>query len=66
MYVCILNVVYVLISGDRGGIDVCALYNNDRFLKYSVTMMAYGFYGDVLEDSEAFRWMGPKRYSWSG
>ncbi|XP_041347336.1 ceramide kinase-like [Gigantopelta aegis] len=55
-----------IIVGDRVGIDVCALYNNDRFLKYSVTMMAYGFYGDVLEDSEAFRWMGPKRYNWSG
>jgi diacylglycerol kinase family enzyme len=29
---------------------------------YSLITVAYGFLGDVLEDSELFRWMGPFRY----
>ncbi|KAK3753980.1 hypothetical protein QZH41_000808 [Actinostola sp. cb2023] len=29
-------------------------------------MAAYGFFGDLLQDSEKLRWMGPKRYDCSG
>ncbi len=29
-------------------------------------MLAYGYYGDCIVDSERNRWMGPKRYDWSG
>lgn len=29
-------------------------------------MAAYGFFGDVMQDSEKLRWMGPKRYDLSG
>ena len=36
------------------------------FLRYSVSLLGYGFYGDVLTDSERKRWMGPARYDLSG
>lgn len=36
------------------------------FLRYSVSLLGYGFYGDVLSDSERKRWMGPARYDFSG
>lgn len=26
----------------------------------------YGFYGDVITESEKFRWMGPRRYDYAG
>ncbi|KAF9603169.1 hypothetical protein IFM89_034502 [Coptis chinensis] len=26
----------------------------------------YGFYGDVIKESESIRWMGPKRYDYAG
>lgn len=26
----------------------------------------YGFYGDVITESEKYRWMGPRRYDYAG
>ncbi|KAG7233931.1 hypothetical protein INR49_006355, partial [Caranx melampygus] len=37
----------------------CALFTTTTtFLRYSVSLLGYGFYGDVLTDSERKRWMG--------
>ncbi|KAK7476498.1 hypothetical protein BaRGS_00032246 [Batillaria attramentaria] len=55
-----------IILGDCVGVDVNALFKKEVFVKYSVTMTSYGYYGDLLADSENLRWMGPKRYNWSG
>ncbi|BFZ08257.1 hypothetical protein BsWGS_11296 [Bradybaena similaris] len=55
-----------IIIGDTVGVDVTALYKKEEFLKYTVTMSSYGYYGDLLQDSENLRWMGPNRYTWSG
>lgn len=46
--------------------DVCSIHHNKTFLRYSVSLLGYGFYGDVLTDSERKRWMGPARYDISG
>lgn len=46
--------------------DVCSVHHNNTFLRYSVSLLGYGFYGDVLTDSERKRWMGPARYDLSG
>lgn len=46
--------------------DVCSVHHNNSFLRYSVSLLGYGFYGDVLSDSERKRWMGPARYDLSG
>lgn len=29
-------------------------------------LIRYGFYGDVITESEKYRWMGPKRYDYAG
>ncbi|XP_052094845.1 ceramide kinase-like [Mytilus californianus] len=55
-----------IILGDNVGLDVCSIYSNDKFQRYSVSMLAYGYYGDILLDSEKNRWMGPKRYHVAG
>lgn len=52
--------------GDSQPIDVCSVHHNNTFLRYSVSLLGYGFYGDLLIDSERKRWMGPTRYDFSG
>ncbi|KAI3366857.1 hypothetical protein L3Q82_009508, partial [Scortum barcoo] len=55
-----------IIVGDSQPMDVCSVHHNDIFLKYCVSLLGYGFYGDVLTDSEKKRWLGPARYDLSG
>ncbi|KAK3221129.1 hypothetical protein Dsin_015099 [Dipteronia sinensis] len=35
-------------------------------VRYAASFAGYGFYGDVISDSEKYRWMGPKRYDYCG
>ncbi|KAM9808264.1 ceramide kinase-like [Neosynchiropus ocellatus] len=55
-----------IIIGDEQPMDVCSVHHDNTFLRYSVSLLGYGFYGDVLTDSERKRWMGPARYDLSG
>ncbi|KAH0616526.1 hypothetical protein JD844_027692 [Phrynosoma platyrhinos] len=56
----------IIPAGDTQPLDVSSVHRNNTFLKYCVSLLGYGFYGDVLKDSEAKRWMGPVRYDYSG
>lgn len=55
-----------IVIGDSQPLDVCSVHSNNIFLRYTVSLLGYGFYGDVLTDSERKRWMGPARYDISG
>lgn len=46
--------------------DVSSVHHNSTLLRYSVSLLGYGFYGDVIKDSERKRWMGLARYDFSG
>ncbi|KAM7504608.1 hypothetical protein LguiB_003512 [Lonicera macranthoides] len=35
-------------------------------VRYAASFAGYGFYGDVITESEKYRWMGPARYDYSG
>ncbi|XP_078162813.1 diacylglycerol kinase family protein isoform X2 [Carex rostrata] len=35
-------------------------------LRYAASFAGYGFYGDVIKESEKLRWMGPMRYDYAG
>ncbi|KAJ4759198.1 Diacylglycerol kinase [Rhynchospora pubera] len=35
-------------------------------LRYAASFAGYGFYGDVIKESEKLRWMGPVRYDYAG
>ncbi|XP_058104355.1 ceramide kinase isoform X2 [Magnolia sinica] len=35
-------------------------------VRYAASFAGYGFYGDVITESEKYRWMGPKRYDFAG
>lgn len=53
-------------AGDSQPVDVCSVHHHGRFLRYSVSLLGYGFYGDVLRDSERNRRLGPARYDLAG
>ncbi|CAI0450605.1 unnamed protein product [Linum tenue] len=38
----------------------------DPCVRYAASFAGYGFYGDVITESENYRWMGPKRYDYAG
>ncbi|KAG9477778.1 hypothetical protein GDO78_012997 [Eleutherodactylus coqui] len=55
-----------IIIGDTQPLDVCASYHGGQLMRYSVSLIGYGFFGDVLKDSENMRWVGPMRYDLAG
>ncbi|XP_017286366.1 ceramide kinase family protein [Kryptolebias marmoratus] len=55
-----------IIVGDSQPLDVCSVHYGSGLVRYSVSLVGYGFYGDVLSESEKHRWMGPVRYDYSG
>ncbi|KAF3860405.1 hypothetical protein F7725_000660 [Dissostichus mawsoni] len=55
-----------IIIGDSQPLDVCSVHQASGLVRYSVSLLGYGFYGDVLAESEKHRWMGPLRYDYSG
>ncbi|MCJ8741890.1 hypothetical protein PDJAM_G00076090 [Pangasius djambal] len=55
-----------IIIGDSQPLDVCSVHHHSTLVRYSVSLVGYGFYGDVLAESERHRWMGPLRYDYAG
>uniref|UniRef100_G3T7W5 Ceramide kinase n=1 Tax=Loxodonta africana TaxID=9785 RepID=G3T7W5_LOXAF len=55
-----------IVIGDSLSMDVSAVHHNSTLLRYSVSLLGYGFYGDIIKDSEKKRWMGLVRYDFSG
>uniref|UniRef100_A0A8C5NAQ9 Ceramide kinase-like n=1 Tax=Gouania willdenowi TaxID=441366 RepID=A0A8C5NAQ9_GOUWI len=55
-----------IVIGDSQPLDVCSVHHASAIVRYSVSLLGYGFYGDVLAESEKHRWMGPLRYDISG
>jgi ceramide kinase len=53
-------------AGDSTGLDLCSIHSNATLLRYYSSVISYGYLGDVVRDSEKFRWMGPRRYDYSG
>lgn len=43
-----------------------SVHYHNTLLRYSVSLLGYGFYGDLIKDSEKKRWMGLVRYDFSG
>lgn len=52
--------------GDELPMDVCSVWHDDSFMKYSISLMAYGYFGDIIKESEKLRWVGPRRYDVAG
>ncbi|KAM8703558.1 hypothetical protein ACLKA7_008219 [Drosophila subpalustris] len=57
--------IHVLL-GQRRGLDVCSVSNSRTLLRFCASVLSYGYLGDVAAESEQYRWMGTKRYEYSG
>lgn len=57
-----------IILGHQIEIDVCSVHSiqDDEPMRFVSTFVAYGYFGDVVRESERFRWMGPSRYDLTG
>lgn len=55
-----------IIFGDTAGLDISSVHSNNSLLRLYASVVSYGYLGDVIRDSEKFRWMGPQRYDYSG
>ncbi|XP_066583603.1 ceramide kinase isoform X1 [Prorops nasuta] len=55
-----------IIFGDTTGLDLSSVHSNRNLLRLYASVLSYGYLGDVIRDSEKFRWMGPQRYDYSG
>ncbi|OXU30438.1 hypothetical protein TSAR_011974 [Trichomalopsis sarcophagae] len=55
-----------IVFGDSAGLDVSSVHNEKNLLRIYASIFSYGYLGDVIRDSEKFRWMGPQRYDYSG
>ncbi|KAF7990695.1 hypothetical protein HCN44_000500 [Aphidius gifuensis] len=55
-----------IIFGDTTGLDISSVHSDNELRRLYASVFSYGYLGDVIEDSEKFRWMGPQRYEYSG
>ena len=55
-----------VLLGDQREVDVTSVCSGGKFQTFSLAMVSYGYFGDLLRRSEKYRWMGPKRYDISG
>ena len=51
--------------GDNVALDVLRL-DTERETKFAMSMASWGFFGNVMEESEKVRWLGPMRYDLVG
>lgn len=59
---CIIHIVL----GQTTGLDLSSVSNDKGIIKFNASVMSYGYLGDLLYESENLRWLGPKRYDYSG
>lgn len=59
---CIIHIVL----GQTTGLDLASVSNDKGIIKFYASVMSYGYLGDLLYESENLRWLGPKRYDYSG
>eukprot|EP00047_Mylnosiga_fluctuans_P021620 m.107010 g.107010 ORF g.107010 m.107010 type:complete len:478 (-) comp8963_c1_seq2:157-1590(-) len=55
-----------IIVGDHHALDVCKLTMDDGSIRYATNFLGFGYFSDVLWESDKHRWMGPARYDYSG
>jgi ceramide kinase len=59
---CIIHVVL----GQTTGLDISSVSNNKGLLKFYASVIAYGFLGDIANENDQYRFLGPKRYEYVG
>ncbi|KAL8160300.1 hypothetical protein V2J09_001837 [Rumex salicifolius] len=63
-----------IVLGKRVSLDIAQVIKwkttyeskEEPSVRYTASFVGYGFYGDVIMESEKYRWMGPSRYDFAG
>ncbi|CAF0954470.1 unnamed protein product [Adineta ricciae] len=55
-----------IIAGESLPIDITTVHNESGFVRFMATMLAYGFFGDIIHQSDRWRCLGPLRYDLAG
>jgi len=55
-----------IVLGDRLDVDVVSIHSKDRLERFVMSMLSYGYLGDLMKHSEGLRWLGKQRYDVSG
>ncbi|CAM4929472.1 unnamed protein product [Rotaria socialis] len=55
-----------IIVGESLLIDITTVHNENGFVRFMATMLAYGFFGDIIHQSDNWRCLGPLRYDLAG
>lgn len=55
-----------IIFGNSLGLDLVSVYDEQNLLRLYASVLSYGYLGDVAYHSDQYRWMGPRRYDFSG
>ncbi|CAF3725610.1 unnamed protein product [Adineta steineri] len=55
-----------IIVGKSLLIDIATVHNERSFVCFMATMFTYGFFGNIIEQSDNWRFFGPLRYSLAG
>lgn len=55
-----------IIVGESLPIDITTVHNENGFVRFMATMLAYGFFGDIIQQSDKWRCLGPLRYDLAG
>lgn len=55
-----------IIFGNSLGLDLVSVYDERGLLRLYASVLSYGYLGDVAYHSDQYRWMGPRRYDFSG
>ncbi|CAF1113656.1 unnamed protein product [Adineta steineri] len=55
-----------IIVGESLLIDIATVHNEKGFVRFMATMLAYGFFGDIIHQSDKWRCLGPLRYDLAG
>ena len=66
VYIINITMFTVFLSGENQPLDISSIRSGNELLRYSVSFAGYGFFGDVVKDSEKLRWAGVTRYDISG
>jgi len=55
-----------IVLGDRMMVDAVSIHSQARLERFAMTMVSYGYFGDLMTHSERYRCLGRSRYSVSG
>ncbi|CAF0779218.1 unnamed protein product [Rotaria sordida] len=55
-----------IIVGETLSIDIATIHNEQGFVRFMAAMLAYGFFGDIIHQSDKWRFLGPLRYDVAG